>query len=352
MAADMRTKEIESEVQTEIKIEKNAPSSGKEANAVDSEQSMLDNGSDMNPDKVEIEATAPSPPILGESVDISPQSWEARGAGSERLQVEVIESHAQAADRPEETLSDNAIPETDAPEVAHEAAYGEEIDLSDEDSPESEDVIQGELALGETEGVPAPDIQMESHGRRLGLTMLLESLLFVSDEPVEASQLAKALNISIKQAEAGLKRLDTLYEATTRGLRVQVLEGRYQLVTAPETANAIEDFLNLDLTTKLSGPALETLAVVAYRQPATRAQIEAVRGVDCAGVLRSLGQRGLIEEAGRLDTVGRPILYGVTDLFMQHFGLLELDGLPPLETDDEDMLWAATKLAEMELEED
>jgi segregation and condensation protein B len=88
--------------------------------------------------------------------------------------------------------------------------------------------------------------------------------------------------------------------------------------------------LNLDATTRLSGPALEALAVIAYRQPVTRAQIEAVRGVDCSGVLRSLQQRGLIEEVGRLDAPGRPVLYAVTDLFMQHFGLLGLSELPPL----------------------
>ncbi|MCB0047197.1 MAG: SMC-Scp complex subunit ScpB [Caldilineaceae bacterium] len=192
---------------------------------------------------------------------------------------------------------------------------------------------------------------VESHGRRLGLTQLVESLLFVSDEAPDAVQLAKALNVTLESIHATLQRLDRLYRQDGRGLRLQNRDGRYLLVTAPETAGAIEDFLNLDLTTKLSGPALETLAVIAYRQPATRLQVEAVRGVDCAGVLRSLIQRGLIEEVGRLETVGRPILYGVTDLFMQHFGLMDLEELPPLETQDDDMLWAATQLAEMEVTE-
>lgn len=227
---------------------------------------------------------------------------------------------------------------------------GDESEASVADLSTADAVVQGEFELDE-DALP-PDIRIESHGRLLELTTLLESLLFVSDEPVEASQLARALGVSTKQVEAGLRRLTHLYHRNERGLRLQVRARHYQLVTAPETAAAIEDFLNLDLTTKLSGPALETLAVVAYRQPATRAQIEAVRGVDCAGVLRSLGQRGLIEEVGRLDAVGRPILYGVTDLFMQHFGLTDLGELPPLESDDEDMLWAATKLAEMEQDEE
>lgn len=114
--------------------------------------------------------------------------------------------------------------------------------------------------------------------------------------------------------------------------------GRFQLVTSPAAAALIETFLNLDMTAKLSAPALETLAVVAYRQPVTRAQVEAVRGVDCSGILRSLLQRGLIEEVDRLDAPGRPVLYGVTDLFMQHFGLTSLQELPPLETNETEQL--------------
>jgi len=113
-------------------------------------------------------------------------------------------------------------------------------------------------------------------------------------------------------------------------LRVAERNGRFQMVTAPAAASLIEAFLNLDMTTRLSAPALETLAIVAYRQPVTRAQIEAVRGVDCSGVLRSLVQRGLVEEVDRLDAPGRPVRYGVTDLFMHHFGLTKLQELPPL----------------------
>jgi segregation and condensation protein B len=117
-----------------------------------------------------------------------------------------------------------------------------------------------------------------------------------------------------------------------------------QLVTAPAAAPWIEMFLNVDSAQRLSTPALETLAVIAYRQPVSRASIEAIRGVDCAGVLRSLMQRGLIEEVGRLETVGRPILYGVTEPFMRHFGLESLSDLPPLEAKDEELLDSAGKI--------
>jgi segregation and condensation protein B len=123
-----------------------------------------------------------------------------------------------------------------------------------------------------------------------------------------------------------------------------------QLVTTPIAAPFIEIFLNLDNSTRLSSPALETLAVIAYRQPVTRAQIEAVRGVDCAGVLRSLVQRGLVVEVGRMESMGRPILYGVTEQFMQHFGLVEMGELPPLEETEADRLWAATVMDESEFD--
>jgi segregation and condensation protein B len=105
---------------------------------------------------------------------------------------------------------------------------------------------------------------------------------------------------------------------------------RVQLASAPEAAPYIERFLGLDLTARLSPAALEVLAIVAYRQPITRAQIEAVRGVSCDAVLRTLVSRGLLEEVGRLEQAGRPILYGTTFQFLQHFGLNTLSDLPPL----------------------
>ena len=164
----------------------------------------------------------------------------------------------------------------------------------------------------------------------LPLGTVLESLLFVADKPVSVEQFAQVLKLPPEEIAAALHALAGAFAADERGLRLQWQQGKVRLVTAPAAAQAIEEFLNLDLNTRLSGPALETLAVVAYRAPVTRAQIEAVRGVDCGGVLRSLVQRGLVEEVGRLDTVGRPILYGVTEHFMHHFGLVNMDELPPL----------------------
>lgn len=203
-------------------------------------------------------------------------------------------------------------------------------------------IVQGEL------DIELGDRFVEAGGERIPLLAALESLLFVAPDPVEAIQFARTLDMDLAVIEAGLQALAERHMVSGRGLRLQSRDGCYQLVTLPAAAPLIETFMSLDLTTRLSGPALETLAVVAYRQPVTRAQVEAVRGVDSAGVLRSLAQRGLIEEVGRLDVVGRPILYGVTDLFLQHFGLTGLDQLPPLAASDQDLLASATRLADLE----
>jgi len=165
--------------------------------------------------------------------------------------------------------------------------------------------------------------------KRLPLPALVESLLFVADEPVTVARLAQALEVEIDAVEAALQEISA--DGFQRGVRLQRKGDRVQLVTRPEAAAYVERFLGLELTGRLSQAALETLAIIAYRQPCTRAQIEAVRGVNCDSVLKNLLAKGLIEEIGRLETVGHPIQYGTTFAFLQHFGLKSLDDLPPLE---------------------
>jgi segregation and condensation protein B len=176
--------------------------------------------------------------------------------------------------------------------------------------------------------LPCQDIAPES------LINLVESLLFVADRPTTADQIAKALDVEATNVEQALQQLDQ--QLVARGIRLQRKGLQVQLVTAPEAAPYIQRFLGLELTGRLTQPALETLAIIAYRQPVTRASLEAIRGVNCDGVLRTLVSRGLVEEVGRLDQAGRPILYGTTFEFMQYFGLQALDELPPLEILDAD----------------
>ena len=160
------------------------------------------------------------------------------------------------------------------------------------------------------------------------ISAFLEALLFVSAEPVSPSQLALVLDISPAAVEQGLIELDE--ELQARGLRLQRHGGRVQLTTAPEMADVVEHFLGLESTSHLSRAALETLSIVAYQQPVTRPQIEAVRGVSSDGVMKSLLGKGLVQEVGRTESPGRPILYGTTPDFLQHFGINSLMDLPPL----------------------
>lgn len=156
----------------------------------------------------------------------------------------------------------------------------------------------------------------------------MEALLFVADGPVALEDLARALESDSKAVRQTVERLT---EASSgRGLRIVRAGSRVQMVTMPEAGPAVERFLGLNLSTRLSPAALETLAIIAYRQPITRPQIDALRGVNSDGVIRTLIARSLITPVGRLEQVGRPILLGTTFEFLQYFAIESLDELPSL----------------------
>lgn len=168
------------------------------------------------------------------------------------------------------------------------------------------------------------------NGREIPLPAQIEGVLFVAAEPVATADLAQALQVSPSLIEAGLKELEGTLGA--RGLRLQRHAGRVQLTTAPELAESIERFLGLETRSHLSRPALETLAIIAYQQPITHPQIDAIRGVNSDSMLKGLMSKGLIYEAGRAQAPGRPILYVTTPEFLQLLGLNSLEELPGLET--------------------
>jgi segregation and condensation protein B len=168
----------------------------------------------------------------------------------------------------------------------------------------------------------------ESASNELSLTAFLEGLLFVAGEPVAPAQLAAALDLTVSVIEKGLDELEETLRM--RGLRLQRHAGRIQLTTAPDLAVAVERFLGLEATSRLSRAALETLAIIAYQQPVTRPSVDAVRGVNSDGVIKSLLSKGLLQEVGRSEGPGRPILFGTTPQFLQHFGLNSLSDLPAL----------------------
>jgi segregation and condensation protein B len=202
-------------------------------------------------------------------------------------------------------------------------------ELTDPGTAPTEQTEVNENPPSDAESLPGIEADQQAIPAR-NIPMLLESLLFVAAEPAPVEQLAQVLDASNEEIEAALAELATTYTDQGRGIRVQRQQDRVQLTSAPETAAYVERFLGLDLSSKLSTAAMETLAVIAYKQPLTRADIEAVRGVSCDGVLRTLVARGLVEPVGRLEQAGRPYLFGTTFTFLQYFGLEDAAALPPL----------------------
>jgi segregation and condensation protein B len=172
----------------------------------------------------------------------------------------------------------------------------------------------------------SPDEQMA-----VEMGAAIESVLFVSGRPLERAELRKLLDIDDTSLTLGLQTLQHDLEHHRRGIRLQRLGEQVQLVTAPEMARYVAALLGLPMTAKLTTAAMETLAVISYRQPVTRAQIEAVRGVNSDRALVSLIQHGLVAEIGRAQTIGRPTLFATTPEFLQQFGLTRLDQLPHVE---------------------
>lgn len=159
---------------------------------------------------------------------------------------------------------------------------------------------------------------------------MIESILFVAGEGVDVRELAKALQITPDELEPLLRTLSDDYDFHQRGFILKRFGSKVQLATRPLYSDAVLRLLQPVQQQSLTQAAMETLAVVAYRQPVTRAEVEQVRGVKCDYSLQSLMIKGLIREVGRKDTIGRPILFGTTDEFLSHFGIRDLSELPEL----------------------
>lgn len=159
----------------------------------------------------------------------------------------------------------------------------------------------------------------------------IEGILFAAGEPVKASKLAVVLDCDVETVNAAVEELKEEYERDKRGFNIiDILEG-YQICSRPEYYTYIQEILGEQRKQPLSNAAMETLAIIAYKQPITRGQIEHIRGVNSDGCVNRLFERGLIEEKGRLDAPGRPILYVTTETFLRCFGLKNPNDLPPLD---------------------
>lgn len=175
----------------------------------------------------------------------------------------------------------------------------------------------------------------------------IEAILFAHAEPLEAERLAELLELDVDTTHRLAE--DLMSEINTRGggLAMVRLNDAYQLCTRKEFADVIRRALDIRRNTPLSQAAMEVLAIVAYNQPVTKAFVEQVRGVDCSAVMQGLAQKNLIEERGRLELPGKPLLYGTTPVFLRSFGISKLDELPPLPQKEEEARMVETTLEEV-----
>ena len=171
---------------------------------------------------------------------------------------------------------------------------------------------------------------------KINIKAAIEAILFASGASVELARIAQALELPDAEVQTQLDSLIEDYNSSQRGIMIIKLNDSYQMVSRKDYAAQIRTVMDLRRNTPLSQAALEVLAVVAYNQPVTKAFVEQVRGVDCSGVIGSLTTKGLIEEKGRLELPGRPLLYGTTEHFLRCFNVSSPEELPPLpETEDE-----------------
>jgi segregation and condensation protein B len=164
------------------------------------------------------------------------------------------------------------------------------------------------------------------------LEQRLEAMITVALEPVSAAELADVLEVETAVVTASLNALRDEYLEQRRGFQLTELASGWVMQSSPDVADTVSRFANRDVSHRLSSAALETLAIIAYRQPISRAQVSALRGVNVDGVVRLLEQRGYIEEKGRANGPGLPIIYGTSELFLDRLGLAAIDQLPPIES--------------------
>ncbi len=173
-------------------------------------------------------------------------------------------------------------------------------------------------------------MEIETVSQKNRIFSIVESLLFVSGEPMKSKHLASILEYSKDGIEDLMQEMIESYGDDARGIKIIKIDDSYQIVTKPENSVYIQKLLNINVRQSLSQAALETLAIIAYKQPITRIEVEEIRGVKCDKAVVNLVEKGLVKECGRKEVPGRPILYATSDIFLKHFGLESLGDMPDL----------------------
>ncbi len=232
--------------------------------------------------------------------------------------TEEKENIIQDSTETEEVNIDEAELDETQPDSDTEDIDTEPIDNLEQqdDEPEDDDESSDEESTGDIE------VTIES---------VVESVLFASDEPLTASRLANIIEIDTKAVRENIKKLNQIYKAGNHAFRIEKIAGGYQMLTLTPYNNWLRKLLRSRDTGKLSAAALETLAIIAYKQPIIRADIENIRGVAAGDMIRNLMYKGLVKIVGRAEILGRPLLYGTTRKFLEVFGLNSLKDLPKIE---------------------
>jgi segregation and condensation protein B len=208
----------------------------------------------------------------------------------------------------------------------------DELDMEDElmEPLDAEDSHAPDIASDEELADQDGTVEEDSSDLPAGINLrLLEALLMSTHHPLTANRLADLMDLpAAKPIRGGIKALNEIYEQSDRSFRIEQVAGGYQLLTLPEFGDALNKLHQREVDSKLTKAALETLAIIAYKQPILRADIEAIRGVACGETIRSLMEKHLVKIAGRAEVPGRPILYGTTKRFLELFGLNSLKDLP------------------------
>lgn len=173
-------------------------------------------------------------------------------------------------------------------------------------------------------------MEIETVSQRNRIFSIIESLLFVSGEPMKSKHLASILEYSKEEIENLMEEMMESYSENSRGIKIIKIDESYQIVTKQENSQYIQKLLNVNVRQSLSQAALETLAIIAYKQPITRIEVEEIRGVKCDKAVVNLVEKGLVKECGRKEVPGRPILYATSEKFLKHFGLESLGDMPDL----------------------
>lgn len=246
-------------------------------------------------------------------------------------QTESVEQIEQIEDfEPEELVEESEPDEREEQEVEEEPA--EPIEPVEE-AEEIEPAVEEEETEPAEEPEPAgqPDLPQQDQDIEPTVESVVEAVLFASDEPLSAARLANIVETDTKQVREQIKNLNEKYRANNNAFRIEQIAGGFQMLTLSPYNHWLKKLLRVRSDNKLSAAAMETLAIIAYKQPVIRADIEVIRGVAAGEVIRSLAYKGLVKIVGRAEILGRPMLYGTTKKFLEVFGLNTLKDLPKVE---------------------